>query len=32
MDSSGNPSEISRLKNLKNKVEIIQDKFFEISE
>lgn len=32
MDSSGNTSEISRLKNLKNKVEIIQDKFFEISE
>ena len=32
MDSSGNPSEISRLKNLKNKVEVIQDKFFEISE
>ena len=32
IDTSGNPSEISRLKNLKNKVEVIQDKFFEISE
>lgn len=32
IDSSGNPSEITRLKNLKNKVEVIQDKFFEISE
>ncbi len=32
IDSSGNPPDISRLKNLKNKVEVIQDKFFEISE
>ena len=32
IDSSNNSSEIGRLKNLKNKVEVIQDKFFEISE
>ena len=32
IDSSSNPPDISRLKNLKNKVEVIQDKFFEISE
>jgi hypothetical protein len=32
LDSSSNPSEIGRLKNLKHKVEVIQDKFFEISE
>ena len=32
IDSSNNPSEIGRLKNLKNKGEVIQDKFFEISE
>jgi hypothetical protein len=32
IDSSNNSSEIERLKNLKNKVEVIQDKFFEISE
>ena len=32
IDSANNPSEISSLKNLKNKVEVIQDKFFEISE
>lgn len=32
IDSSNNSSETGRLKNLKNKVEVIQDKFFEISE
>lgn len=32
IDSSNSPSEMGRLKNLKNKVEVIQDKFFEISE
>lgn len=32
IDSSNNSSEMGRLKNLKNKVEVIQDKFFEISE
>jgi hypothetical protein len=32
IDSSNGTSETERLRNLKNKVEIIQDKFFEISE
>lgn len=32
IDSLSNSSEISKLKILKNKVEVIQDKFFEISE
>jgi hypothetical protein len=32
IDYINNPSEIVSLKNLKNKVEVIQDKFFEISE